>query len=127
MMPWVIVERMSALPGYEHGYVDSHEPGQAEADWTPIFRSRRVNVGAKVRIHWKAAARFNIADMQSYVFIGRTHMILLEITDDGIFNANPGVVFFARWDKVQNDVAKLTGKQSRFEILSPSGVIGARG
>jgi hypothetical protein len=75
----------------------------------------------------KAAARFNIADMRSYVFIGRTHPIILEITDDGLFNANPGVVFYLREDKVAKDVARLFGKQSRFEILSPSGVIGARG
>lgn len=113
--PWRIVVRVQ-------GRVESLEPGQTS--WAPIFRSRRLNDGASARTLTESVANINLADQSSFR-IGpnsEVEMTKFELTPQG-----RTIVFTLRAGKVQADVARLLGKQSRFEVKTPNGVLAARG
>lgn len=123
-MPWVIVERVTTLPGYEGGHVETWEPGQDH--WTPLFRSRRLNAAAKVRVCWKSAARFNFASRESFIVVGQHGTHILEITTDGLWNPNSEHVFFLRLDRLIHDLDHALVRNHRFEVAPPGSSITPR-
>lgn len=113
--PWRLVVRIE-------GHVESLEPGQTS--WAPIFRSRRLNDGALARTQASSAANINLADQTSFRLGPDTEveMTKFRLTAEGRL-----VVFNLRFGKIRADVAKALGRQSRFEVRTPNGVLAARG
>lgn len=113
--PWRLVVRIE-------GRVESLEPGQTS--WAPIFRSRRLNDGALARTQASSAANINLADQTSFRLGPNTEveMTKFQLTAEGRM-----VVFNLRFGQIRADVAKALGRQSRFEVRTPNGVLAARG
>lgn len=104
------------------GRVESLEPGQAS--WAPIFRSRRLNDGAMARTQAASTASINLADQSSFRLgpNSEVEMTKFQLTPEG-----RTVVLNLRFGQIRADVAKALGRQSRFEVRTPNGVLAARG
>lgn len=113
--PWRLVVRLE-------GRVESLEPGQTS--WAPIFRSRRLNDGALARTQASSAANINLADQTSFRLGPNTEV---EMTKFSLSAEGRLVVFNLRFGQIRADVAKALGRQSRFEVRTPNGVLAARG
>jgi hypothetical protein len=112
---WRVVVRVK-------GDVDSKEYGQTE--WQPIFRSRRLQENAEARTGPTGVANINLKDQSSFRLAPSSEVAMtrFELTPEG-----RTVVFTLKVGRVQANVAKFFGKQSRFEVRTPNGVLAARG
>ena len=124
-MIWIIIERVTTLPGYERGHVETLEPGQT--NWAPVFRSRRLASGAKVRICCNSAASFNFVSGASFIVVARNKPHVLEITSDGIWNPNKEHTFFLRLEKVIHDLKVPFVRNHKFEFIPPYTMLEPRG
>jgi hypothetical protein len=132
MYSWVIAIRLK-------GYIDSQIPSQTT--WAPIFRSRRLNGGARIRVQDNAACQVNTADLECppMIFMKTTKGsgpfpdFIIEFYDPGECpkEKTPGVhyvcteppgysrmrVLKLREAQVMDDVSRALGlSQHRFQI-----------
>jgi len=110
---WVIVVRVE-------GDVDTREEGQNR--WEPVFRSRRVNDVAKVRIGEHAKAFLAFADRSELHLKGPVEVSFI----DSMYPCyDTSKVIDMRARKVGHSILLFFGKQYRFEVKHPSGSISA--
>lgn len=115
---WRIIERID-------GYVDSMEIGQTE--WSPVFRSRRLSEGAKMRVQPNGKGSMSLADGSRFVFTATTHPIVVEMSAFELTVNGEKIVFQARYQKILNDVKRILGVNGRFEIREVDPAPAARG
>ena len=105
--PWRILERIQ-------GYVDTREAGQDE--WVPIFRSRRLNDGAMIRVHKFAVARLNMADCTSYTFFAIQKTLVLSVSNYQLSVDGRRIVSDLRDARLKREIWRFLGGQARFDI-----------
>ncbi|MBM3465487.1 MAG: FecR domain-containing protein, partial [Armatimonadetes bacterium] len=104
------------------GKVASRQPGQD--DWSPIWRSRVLTDGDMARTYQDARACVKLADGSQFT-VGQDSVV--EMTKFELTDAGRTVVFNLLVGKIRARGAKAVGKQSKFEVKTPNGVLAARG
>jgi len=113
--PWRIVVRVD-------GKVGSKSPGQD--DYSPIWRSRVLTDGDWAKTGQDSQARIKLADQSEFTIGSDT---VVEMTKFQLTPEGRTVVFNLTIGKIRARVAKALGKQSKFEVKTPNGVLAARG
>jgi hypothetical protein len=112
---WVIVVRVD-------GDVDTREEGQNR--WEPVFHKRRLNDLAKVRISEHAKAILSFPDGSELHLKGPVEVRFID-SSYPCYDISKVIDMRAR--KVGHSILLFFGKQYRFEVKHPNGIIGARG
>lgn len=112
---WRVVVRVA-------GHVESRQPAQPA--WSPIWRSRVLSDGDRARTLQASRATVRLAD-QSEFTVGADSEV--EMTKFALTPEGRTVVFNLWKGRIRARVAKVLGKQNRFEVRTPNGVLAARG
>ncbi len=112
---WRLVVRVS-------GRVESRQQGQE--NFSPIWRSRILTDGDLARTGKDSRASIKLADQSEFTIGADT---TVEMTKFALTPEGRTVVFNLQVGKVRARVARLLGRQSRFEVHTPNGVLAARG